>query len=77
MFNQIANLTMIHRQSSIISLDTYIGGDGLAVTANYSKDAGTIYSIPNGIFTINTTAALRMAVSSTSITDTGVYKVGI
>jgi hypothetical protein len=49
----------------------------LAVTANYSKDAGTIYSIPNGIFTINTTAALRMAVSSTSITDTGVYTVGI
>lgn len=77
MFSQIANLTIIHRYSNIIYLDSYIGGDDLVVSANYSKDGGTIYSIPNGIFTINTTAAIRMAVSSTSITDTGVYKVGI
>ena len=37
-FNQITNLTMVHRNTGYVYLDTFIGGDGLTITANYSKD---------------------------------------
>jgi hypothetical protein len=77
MFTQITNLTMVHRATGYVYLDTFIGGDGLTVTANYSKDGGTTYSIPFGIFTMNTNEILKMTVSSTTVLDTGVYKVGI
>jgi hypothetical protein len=41
MFNQITNLTIVHNDTGYVYLDTFIGGDSLTITANYSKDGGT------------------------------------
>ena len=47
-------------------------GDNMTMTATYTRIGGTAVSIPNGLFTV-VSSALTIDVSSTSITDTGVY----
>jgi hypothetical protein len=46
----------------------------MTMTATYTRIGATAVTIPNGLFTV-VPSALTIDVSSTSITDTGVYTI--